>query len=196
MSRRLFRPFSTLFENRGRNFMKKTALVVTWIFTAALIAVLLSALLMNLFTLWSVNKIKNGKTVNTGYFFAIITSGSMSPTVWKNDLIVTKGSNSYEIGDIVTYVSESGSLVTHRIIEITEKGYVTQGDANNVPDGEISGQKILGKTVFVMSDAGLIVNWLSSPVGIVFLAGVFLLIWIIQRMNGGQNERTKSAANT
>ena len=162
--------------------MKKIVSVFIKILAAVLLAALIAVLFLNLSTRLKVNKIKKGGLVNSGYSCAVILSGSMEPSVFMNDLLIIKSAGSYSPGDIVTYISSSGSLVTHRIIEVSENGYITQGDANNVPDDEVPAHRILGKAVFVLSGAGMLLHWIFSPVSIVFFACIVLLVWLIVRL--------------
>jgi len=161
---------------------KKIFLVFRKLSLVALCVVLLSALFLNLSTLWSVCKIKQGGFVTSGYFCAIINSGSMEPAVFVNDLLLVKGTNSYQMDDIITYVSSRGSLITHRVKEVLGHGYITQGDANNMPDEEISGQKVLGKVVFIVPRIGGILDAILSPYGFAFLGCICLLLVLIRSL--------------
>jgi len=161
------------------------------ILTALLCVILLSLLCLNLFTLWSVGKIKSGEPVRTGHFCAIIGSGSMEPTLSVNDFLIIKAGVSYVPGDIVTYVTQRGALVTHEIKEVTPNGYITKGKANNIPDEEISRQRVLGKTVFALPKAGGVIGTLNSNVGMVLMIFGFTMVWIIWKLKGGKGEKTE-----
>ena len=173
---------------------KKILLVFAKLPLIAVCAVLLSALFLNLSTLWSVGRIQRGGLVTSGYFCAIIGSGSMEPTVFVNDMLLVKGDASYRAEDIITYVSPRGNLITHRVTEVLDYGYIAQGDANNIPDEEISGQRVLGKVVFVLPRAGAVIYGLLSPAGIILSGCVCLLLWLIQRMRRDQNEDKRDGA--
>ena len=170
---------------------KKVIAIFKKIFITALAVSLFLVLFLNVSTLRSTNEIKSGKSVTRGYYCVIIGSGSMSPTVLVNDLLFIKGGGPYNAGDIITYVSSSGSLVTHRIIEVTGAGYIgyiTQGDANNIPDEEISGQQILGRLVNVVPGVGGLIDAIISPTGIILLASICVSLWLLRRTRGDQNE--------
>ena len=152
------------------------------------IVLLLIALIINLSTIWSIERIHRGEKVNSGYYASIIGSGSMEPTISVNDLLFIKGSDSYQAEDIITYVSPTSSLVTHRIKEVLPTGYIAQGDANNISDDEISKQRVLGKVVCMIPGVGGIVFAILSPAGITFLICIFILILLIQKISGGKNE--------
>ena len=167
---------------------KKLISISIKVSTTVLIMALLTALLLNISTLWSVGAIKRGESLSSGYFSTIIISGSMEPTVMVNDLLLVKCDASYQTEDIITYVSPQGSLVTHRIKEVSDQGYVTQGDANNIPDVEISRKRVLGKVVFILPGVGGIIGGILSPAGVILLGCICLLLWLLQRIRRDQYE--------
>ena len=167
---------------------KKFISVLAKLSLIAFIAVLSLALFLNLSTLWAVSKIQRGELVTSGYYCAIISSGSMEPTVAVDDLLIIKGRDSYQVRDIITYISPQGRLVTHRIKEVLDHSYITQGDANNIPDEEISSQRVLGRVVFILPGAGSIIDAILSPAGIVIFGCICLLLWLIQRIRRDQDE--------
>ena len=134
---------------------------------------------------------RSGDAVTTGYFSAIVGSGSMEPTVSVNDLLIVKGEKSYQKGDIITYVSPGGSLITHRVEEVSDGGYVAKGDANNIPDEEITEQMVLGKLIYVIPKAGRIIDAVVSPAGIAFWACIFLFVLLIQKIRRDENKDEK-----
>lgn len=78
----------------------------------------------------------------------LICSGSMEPELEIGDIIIIKKYDNYEVGDIVTYLDDDNILVTHRIIEKTENGFVLKGDNNNTKDKEIVNKDIIaGKVI-------------------------------------------------
>lgn len=110
-----------------------------------------------------------------GYGRAIVVTGSMEPAIHPGDMVILRAQDDYETGDIVTY--RANSYITHRVIEKTENGYITQGDANNTPDDEILKSRIVGQVVLAIPRIGYAVDFLKSPVGILLLmVGLFLMI--------------------
>ncbi|MDB2246538.1 signal peptidase I [Halorubrum ezzemoulense] len=79
-----------------------------------------------------------GQPVLLGY----VTSGSMSPTLEAGDGFVAVPatvSDDIESGDVVVFDAielQGGGLTTHRVVEITEDGYITRGDNNPFRDQE------------------------------------------------------------
>lgn len=76
----------------------------------------------------------------------------MVPTFEKGDIIIIKKQKEYNVGDIITYETEEQGtkyLVTHRIIEINENGYITKGDANNTKDEETIYENVIRGKLFL-----------------------------------------------
>ena len=111
-----------------------------------------------------------------GYSHAIVLTGSMEPTIKVGDLIVFKKQAEYDVGDIITFGSR-GTCVTHRIIDKTESGFITQGDANNAPDlSAVPPEEVLGEVQFVIPNGGNAILKLRSPTGLfVIIIGVLIL---------------------
>ena len=153
---------------------------MTKIFASVLLTALIVILLLNFSTRILINKIKNGGAVKSGYACVEIVSGSMEPVILKNDLLIIKGYDVYNHGDIVTYMQEDGILITHRIKEVSENGYILQGDANNTPDEEITQQRIMGKTVIVLAGAGIIMQRIFFLPSILLIVGIIITIILIK----------------
>ena len=163
--------------------IKKIFSIISKILIRILIVLLVIALVFNISTLLSLNKIRQGGCAKAGYACLIVNSGSMVPTISVNDLvIIQKGVDTFEVGDAITYVSERGTLVTHRILEISESGYITQGDANNTPDKEVSRQRLLGKVIFVVPAAGQVAKLIISPFSLISVAGVVLIVMLVKKI--------------
>lgn len=83
-----------------------------------------------------------------GFGMLKVVTGSMAPTIQVGETIVIKKSFNYEVGDIITYKSFDGNIITHRIIDIDNDLYYTKGDFNNVEDKEpIKLGQIYGKVI-------------------------------------------------
>ncbi len=108
-----------------------------------------------------------GKTANLfGVNVLHIITGSMEPTISKDDYILVKkcGEGSLKEDDIIAFYSEEpniyGRVVVHRIIKINEDGtYVTKGDANKTYDmRSIRDDQVIGRYV----DRIWFLNWVKS----------------------------------
>ena len=161
---------------------KKIISIITGLSTTMLIIFLLFALFLNFSTLWAIERIKQDTSVNRGYFCAIVSSGSMEPVISVNDLLIIKGAADYKTDDIITYITPKGILVTHRIKQVLNNGYITQGEVNNIPDEDISAQRVMGKVVFIVPGIGRITNDILSPAGIFLLTCIFLIVLLIRKI--------------
>lgn len=87
------------------------------------------------------------------YKMFIVISGSMQPTLKTNELVIIeniKDDIQYKVGDIITYYdSKENDNITHRIVEVTQNGYYTKGDSNNINDLNIvKRDQIIGKMIY------------------------------------------------
>ncbi len=147
--------------------------------------------------------------ISGNYQIKVVESGSMEPTIKVGSVVVVKPTDSYQVGDVVTYEGgfrdEKGRAVpvTHRIVEKkVENGvtaYVTKGDANDDPDNRVVRERqIIGKVLFDVPYVGYIVEAARKPYG--FLAIIIIpaaiivydqgvVIWKeIKRIYGKKNE--------
>ncbi len=113
-----------------------------------------------------------------GYSAAVVVSGSMSGTIEVNDMVIFHRESGYDPGDIITYKSGK-TLVTHRIVEKTEEGFITRGDANNTPDREpVPMENVVGRVVLTVPGIGRLAGFLRTPLGMLclVLAGLLMII--------------------
>ena len=101
-----------------------------------------------------------------GYTYYSVATGSMKPGISPNDLIFVKITKNVSKGDIITF-KDSGSIVTHRLIDINNNKYITKGDANNTSDTGINKSDIIGKVVYIITP------------DVIFKGIVVILIFII-----------------
>ncbi len=128
-----------------------------------------------------------------GYSTAVVVSGSMQPEINVDDLVVIKKQKEYNKGDIIAFTN-SKSFVTHRIIEETQEGFVTQGDANNTQDEQkVEMQDISGEVIFTIKGVGRVVSFLKSPLGlmILFVLGFIIIALPDKKENEDKDEFEK-----
>ena len=108
--------------------------------------ILLIVLSFNIFNFISINVLKNNLPAINGYAMLEVVSGSMEPNISIGDMVIidTKVKD-FKVKDIVTFKDVNNSYVTHRILEITDEGFLTKGDANNKDDGIIPTDKMFFK---------------------------------------------------
>lgn len=114
-----------------------------------------------------------------GYGYCVVITGSMSGTIEKGDMVIIKKTDDYKITDIVTYVSASGEVITHRIVNygVEDGTFITKGDANPTTDGKaISYNQIIGEVVHTIPKIGLVFEWVLHDGGIIYLIALLVVI--------------------
>ena len=112
-----------------------------------------------------------------GFSSSVVLTGSMSPALEPNDIIVSRKQSSYAVGDIITF-DAGGSSVTHRIVSVGEDGMRTKGDANNTEDAQtIKQSRVIGKVILVIPRLGAAVGFLKTPLGILCFLGAAVLLF-------------------
>ena len=135
-----------------------------------------------------------------GYNAYVVGSNSMhavNPDNFRKEDIKALGETQFDVGelilvknlpddyeikdlDVVTF-AHNGVIIVHRVVRITQDGdkifYTTQGDANNVSDGERTRDEFKGVLVTSLGKgAGTFVSFMKSGFGI---AAVFFSVAII-----------------
>ena len=106
----------------------------------------------------------------------------MEPKFYPGDLVISLHKNRANIkeGDIITF-REDDEIVTHRIIDKTQEGYITKGDNNNAVDSfAVSNDNIIGKVLFDIPNAGYIIQFLAKPMVIaieLMLGAIIILLY-------------------
>ena len=130
-----------------------------------------------------------------GYSMLIIASPSMTGSIEAGDAIIIKKSDSYAVGDVITYFPEDESFsVTHRIVRMEGDKFYTKGDANQSEDSDpVLIEQIVGKVAVKLDKVGYFIEWLKSPVGIIFAATFIVLLILIIVIEDKRRGKTGSA---
>lgn len=161
----------------------KKVLKVVWniIFYVAIAALVFNVLMFSLSN--------NPNKSFLGYRFYNVLSGSMTPTIYKGDMVFVKVTSAADIkiGDIVTYAASSDptgkTVVTHRVTAV-KKGndqqpvFTTQGDANPTADKPVSAGQIVGVAVGKLRYVGGILDFVREHVLIVLIFTVAVLLLV------------------
>ena len=128
-----------------------------------------------------------------GYSMLIVASPSMTGAIEAGDAIIIKKSDSYAVGDVITYFPEDESFsVTHRIVRMEGDKFYTKGDANQSEDSDpVLIEQIVGKVAVKLDKVGYFIEWLKSPVGIIFAATFIvslILIIVIEDKRRGKTD--------
>ena len=130
-----------------------------------------------------------------GYSMLIIASPSMTGAIEAGDAIIIKKSDSYAVGDVITYFPADESFsVTHRIVRMEGDKFYTKGDANQSEDPDpVLIEQIAGKVAVKLDKVGYFIEWLKSPVGIIFAATFIVLLILIIVIKDKWRGKTDSA---
>jgi len=113
----------------------------------------------------------------------VVLSGSMEPKIKTGSLSFINVNTEYDNitkYDIIAYRMNKNNktLVTHRVIDITDKGFETQGDNNKDKDANLTTREnYVGKNIFWIPKAGYVMKAIQTPRGTIIFgtAIVFLL---------------------
>lgn len=126
----------------------------------------------------------------------ITMSGSMEPAIHTGSVCFVNTNVSYDeihTGDIIAYRSETGGLVTHRVIDISDAGMETKGDANDVSDGiSTTRDNFYGKNILTIPYIGYAIKHLQTPAGM-SIAGVILVTCIVLAVLGNTNKKKEAS---
>lgn len=124
-----------------------------------------------------------------GFSSSVVLTGSMSPSIEPDDLVITKKQDSYAEGDIITFLSD-GTSVTHRIVSANDDGYRTKGDANNTEDGSpVKTESVTGKVVLIIPKVGRLIGFIRTPIGVLCFLGLTALIVELPSIAGSIKKR-------
>lgn len=114
----------------------------------------------------------------------VVVSGSMEPSITTGSLaLIDTKESAINIGDVVSFRA-GDALVTHRVIEITEEGYRTKGDNNDIADvGTVTQDQIEGKLVYDIPGLGYLLKVIALPAGTA-LTLLYIIMKGINRVKG------------
>ena len=124
----------------------------------------------------------------------VVESGSMQPTIQTVSLSFINKNVDYEKikeNDVIAFRAQTGNLVTHRVIKITDVGFETKGDSNDISDGvSTTKDNYIGKNIFSIPKAGFLVKIIQTPRGKIILI-TFIILILIYGFLFGENKKTK-----
>ena len=111
----------------------------------------------------------------------VVMSGSMEPAIETGSLaFIDTGDREVFKGEVISFHT-GGMLVTHRVIEVTDKGYRTKGDNNETADvGIVKDPSIEGKILFSVPGAGFFLKMVALPAGAA-VALLYMLMKVIYK---------------
>jgi len=112
-----------------------------------------------------------------------VYTGSMEPAIPVGGLVVIKPVDPETLreGDIICFRLSESTSVTHRIINVTDEGFTTKGDANEDPDqGIVEKENVIGKVIFIVPFIGYLGYFVRTPIGFILLiilpAGLIIIM--------------------
>lgn len=162
-----------IYRKVGVDVVKKT---LNWTSNVALVVLLILVILV------LGSKLTKSRDI-FGFTPLKVLSGSMDPTIKTGDLIIVRqvDSSNIEQGDIITFTTNSDSLVTHRVIGVSSENgsyrFQTKGDANNIEDKDlVAGNQVIGKYAFRLPMVGKVSDIMTRPIGFIVLFALPILI--------------------
>ena len=126
----------------------------------------------------------------------VVMSGSMEPKIQTGSICFINENVAYDRikeNDVIAFQTSAGAMVTHRMIGITEEGFETKGDNNDVSDGVSTTEaNYCGKNVFHVPYVGYGVQYLKTTRGKIIGITVLVCIVIASFMTYSKDE-TKTA---
>lgn len=122
----------------------------------------------------------------SGLRLCVIQSGSMEPTIPTYSVCLVTTQVDYDdlsVGDIVVYTRQSdGKQIVHRIVDITDAGVVTRGDANQTDDGvSVMPDNLYAQYIAHIPCGGRVINAIRTPTGCAIIVTIvaILIAWNI-----------------
>lgn len=122
--------------------------------------------------------------------YILLFGDSMLPTIQPGSLVIVKPQEFYQNGEIIAFENSGGINIVHRIIEIDDDTFVTQGDNNAFKDAPITQDVIIGKSALVLPYFAYLGLFVQTPMGLAML-GVFTIIMIIPKSKSKSNSNSK-----
>lgn len=113
----------------------------------------------------------------------VVETGSMSPTLPVWSIVIIKEQESYQPGDMITFIADEGEPVTHRMTGTDEAtgAILTKGDANVSPDNwsdPITMDDVKGKVIYTFLFSSPAV-W-KTPAGVMFITLLLALLVLLR----------------
>lgn len=114
---------------------------------------------------------------------SVVVSGSMEPEIPTGSLVfIDTDDREPAVGDIIAFHKDD-VRVTHRVVEITEQGYVTKGDNNDSVDvGVVLPSQVDGTTVITIPVLGYIVKTLVTLPALIIIVTLLICWFLIKKL--------------
>lgn len=124
----------------------------------------------------------------------VVQSGSMEPAIGTGSLCFVNTHASFgqiTEGDIIAFELPTGTLATHRVIDVMPDGLETQGDNTEQSDGiSTTRENFVGETLFAIPKIGYVIHFLTTTRGMILgITGVLCLIILNHLLPSGEKEK-------
>ena len=125
----------------------------------------------------------------------IVLSDSMATTFYKDDIVVIRAYDDYEVNDIIEFqLNGTSKPVTHRIVAKTGSGknaiYTTKGDNNAESDRqEVKFSQVNGKVISIIENGNNIYQFIKS--NYFLFIDIILGVWVLTATISGEIEMRK-----
>ena len=82
------------------------------------------------------------------YGILVEHSDLMEPEICKNELIIIKRMNEYDLDDIIAYNNFNNDLLIRKIVQIDEYSFIASTEKNNFTEPDETIEKIEGKVIY------------------------------------------------
>lgn len=122
----------------------------------------------------------------------VVLSGSMEPTIKTGSLCFINKHSKYEKikeKDIIAFKMDK-TLVTHRVDEINDEGFITKGDNNDIQDGSlVTKDNFVGKNIFWIPKVGYGVKLVQSTKGKIIFGTCIVLLFMAGLLLGDDKKK-------
>lgn len=130
----------------------------------------------------------------TGLRLCIVQTSSMEPNIPTYSVCLVTTRVSYDdlsVGDIVVYTRASdGEQIVHRVVDITDTGAITRGDANRNDDGvSVTADNLYARYIAHIPYLGHVYNLVRSPIGIAMIAALVIALIVLNIMTAKRDEK-------
>lgn len=135
-----------------------------------------------------------------GYESVVVSSPSMEPALHTADVVVTGSpeSNNVQVGTVIDFRTTQGKRI-HRVVELTENGYRTKGDANTSPDPQlVTETAVEGIGLLVVPLIGLPRFWISEGawLNVIGASAALLASLVVAGLGWGERTQPTPSATT
>ena len=118
---------------------------------------------------------------------AVVVSGSMEPAIKTGSFfLIDKKNNDIKVGDVIAYKLQD-MQVSHRVVAITDEGYITKGDNNdNVDFAPVAHENVIGTVMFAVPEVGYFFKWVTSIQGIIIVITLCTALFLAGLLTTGK----------